>query len=174
MKTSSFIFIIVSFYIIYASHDTSWHTIDFVNLIFHEGGHVIMRMFGEWIYIAGGSCMQIAIPLLVALHFLKNDEQLGMSLAFMWMGQSIINVGIYAYDGADMFLPLIGGDDVIHDWNFLLESVNMLSYAHAVGNIIKGLGYLVVYTAFLYGIFLCIYRKNNTHKERGFTLYKDQ
>jgi hypothetical protein len=45
---------------------------DFVNLAFHEGGHIIFGVLGvRFIMVAGGTLMQLLLPGAAMLHFLK-------------------------------------------------------------------------------------------------------
>jgi len=40
-----------------------------INLVFHEAGHVIFRIFGNFMMILGGSLAQLLMPLIVMLAF---------------------------------------------------------------------------------------------------------
>ncbi len=45
-----------------------------VNLVFHEAGHVIFGLFGEFMGIAGGSLNQVLIPLAATIAFLGTRQ----------------------------------------------------------------------------------------------------
>ena len=62
----------------------------------------------------------------------------------MWVGQNIINVSVYAGDAVAMQLPLLGGDSVIHDWNYLLGTLHVLKWAPEVAGILFALGILAI------------------------------
>lgn len=53
---------------------------------------------------------------------------------------SLINVSIYAGDAILMQLPLLGGEAVNHDWNYLLGSMNALTATPVVEKLLFGLG----------------------------------
>lgn len=115
---------------------TSWHFIDYANLIFHEAGHAIFMLGGQFISIAMGSGLQILLPLTIAFYFYATEQKLSAAICLMWTGFNFINVSIYAADAILMNLPLLGGDSVIHDWNYLLTTLNILSATPLVANLL--------------------------------------
>jgi hypothetical protein len=123
---------------------TEWHFIDNVNLIFHEAGHVIFFFFGEFIQVFMGSGFQVLLPLFISLYFFYNRQFLSGALVLAWVGQSIVNVSVYAGDAMLMNLPLLGGDGVIHDWNYLLTTLGQLSHTSAIASVIYGIGMIVI------------------------------
>jgi hypothetical protein len=61
-----------------------------------------------------------------------------------WVGESILNVSVYAGDSLALQLPLLGGQDSIHDWNYLLSSLNLLPATAKIAGAIRLLGTLVI------------------------------
>src|SRR5271154_4709796 len=43
--------------------------IDLVFIPIHEGGHLLFRFFGEFLNIAGGTLLQLAVPMMLASYF---------------------------------------------------------------------------------------------------------
>lgn len=121
-----------------------WHFIDGANLIFHEAGHAIFMFFGQFIHIAMGSGFQILLPLSIALYFFYTDQRLSGAICLMWVGQNLINVSVYAGDAIVMRLPLLGGDGVIHDWNWILTDLHLLRYTYVIAHTLYGLGVSVL------------------------------
>ena len=115
-----------AYFLHYAFTPTEWHAIDIVNLIFHEAGHTIFSFFGEFIHIAMGSGFQVLLPLSIAGYFFYTRQRYAGAITLMWVGQNLINVSVYAGDAISMNLPLLGGDSVIHDWNWLLSTLGIL------------------------------------------------
>ena len=145
--------IIVSLYFFYyASTSTEWHFIDSINLIFHEAGHTLTFFFGQFISIAGGSLFQILIPIVCCLYFYKEEQYYSGSLLLFWVGQNFINVSVYAGDAIQMQSPLLGGDGVIHDWNYLLSSMNILKFTPYVADIFYFCGVVVLVLALYFSI----------------------
>jgi len=102
--------------------------LDNVNLVFHEAGHVIFALGGEFIGILGGSLMQVLIPVVCGVALLQRRDPFGVALCGLWTGQSMVNVAIYVGDARQLALPLLGGEHVIHDWNYLLGKLGLLEW----------------------------------------------
>lgn len=124
----------------YASTSAQWHFIDNVNLIFHEAGHVLFILFGEFLHVAMGSGLQVLLPLAIAVYFWVQRQTTSAAICLMWTGMSLINVSVYAGDAILMQLPLLGGESVMHDWNYLLSSLNLLSITPTIAAVVYGLG----------------------------------
>ena len=115
--------------------------LDGANLIFHEAGHVFFSPFGDFMQYLGGSLMQVLIPVICAVYFWLHQQRSGSAVTLFWTGESITNVAIYVADARRMELPLIGGD---HDWNYLLDRLNLLNQADALGRFVFVLGVLAI------------------------------
>lgn len=150
----------------YAWSYSAWHFIDNVNLIFHEAGHALFMFFGEYIHVAMGSGFQIILPLGIALYFFYHGQRISGSLCLLWVGQNLLNVSIYAADAQMMNLQLLGGDGVIHDWNYLLETTGILRYTHSIALILYTMGILMLSM----GTVLSIYYSLNSHIEEKSSL----
>ena len=140
--------VIASLYFFWCAYDPyQWHLIDGVNLVIHEAGHIIFRFFGEFLMIAGGSLFQVIMPALFVAYFCYRRHFFSGSLVLFWVGESILNVSVYAGDAVALQLPLLGGQDSIHDWNYLLTSLNLLSSTVLIGGVIRLVGTLVIVSA---------------------------
>lgn len=135
------------YFLAYAANPSDWHFLDGVSLIIHEAGHFVFAPFGQTLEIAGGSLLQTLIPLLFAGYFLRRQEFFSASLLLFWVGQNLLNVSVYAGDAVTMQLPLLGGDNVIHDWNWLMVRFGLLPKTAMVAATIRTLGTLVILAA---------------------------
>ena len=121
-----------------------WNLLDGVNLIIHEAGHTIFMFFGEFIHVLGGSFFQVFIPAVFVFYFMYfKKEYFSGSLLLFWLGQSILNVSVYVRDSIRQELPLLGGDSSIHDWNYILSSLNILQYTDKLSGFTYNIGRLV-------------------------------
>lgn len=120
-------------------------------LIFHEAGHVVFMLFGEWMTIAGGTLGQLLMPaILGAALLLKNRDPFGAAIGLWLLGVSLLDVAPYVYDALVPQLTLLGGhtgEDGPHDWIHLLGSMGLLQKAQLLGNLVHKLGALVVLLA---------------------------
>ena len=131
-----------------------WHFIDGVDLIFHEAGHTIFAVFDmDFLAVAGGTIMQLLMPLVVTLNFIRTQQRLSAVFSLMWVGQNMANVSVYAGDAQHMALPLLGGDGVIHDWNYMLSALSVLKYTNTIATFIYMLAVLCVLSALGYALY---------------------
>lgn len=121
-----------------------WHFIDGVNLLIHEAGHVVFMPCGEFMAIAGGSLFQLIVPAAFALYFYRHGQRFSAALVLCWVGQSLLNVSVYAGDALKLELPLLGGEDSIHDWNYLLDRMGLLASAGGIGGLLRFGGTLLI------------------------------
>jgi len=123
-----------------ASRHNPWSFIDWINLAFHEAGHLFLLPFGETLHFLGGTIFQLLIPLGLAVHFLFKASPFSASACFWWFGQNFLGIAYYMADARELRLPLVGGGE--NDWNHLFyewgllgeDSVrNLSAVTHAVG-----------------------------------------
>jgi hypothetical protein len=105
---------------------STWIFLDFVNLAFHEAGHLVFSFLGSTMHYLGGTLGQLLVPGLLADHFLFRQQQpLGAAFCLWWLGQNFINISVYMADARELALPLVGGGD--HDWNELFFRFGLLA-----------------------------------------------
>lgn len=135
-----------------AAHPESWRLIDGVNLVIHEAGHIVFSPFGEFLTVAGGSLFQVIVPLVFAGYFYFNRKPYSCALVLFWAGESLLNVSVYAADSIATQLPLLGGDNSIHDWNFMLDRLGLLGQTASIALAIRALGTLFIIAAALWAV----------------------
>jgi hypothetical protein len=121
-----------------------WRLLDGVNLLVHEAGHPLFGVFGEFISIAGGSLIQVIIPIVFVIYFFREGQRFSAALTLNWVGHNLINVSIYAGDAVAMQLPLVGNGDRIHDWNYLLTELQLLGAAGSISLALQAAGSLTI------------------------------
>lgn len=114
--------------------------IDYLNLLIHEGGHGIFKIFGKFIHALGGTLMQIIIPSMFIVFYFIKKQRLGAQIFLVWLGQNLFNISVYAADARAHKLPLLGGNKVYHDWTYLLNTVGLIEYDKLIGNVFVFLG----------------------------------
>jgi hypothetical protein len=129
-----------------------WHLIDGVNLLIHEAGHVIFMPLGEFLMIAGGSLLQVIIPAAFVVYFFRHEKPYSAALLLFWVGESLLNVSVYAGDSLAMRLPLLGGQDSVHDWNYLLSRMGWLAATPKVAGLIRLAGTLVIVAGIIWAM----------------------
>lgn len=91
-----------------------------------------------------GSGFQILLPLSIACYFFVTRQHFSGAVCLMWVGQNLLNVSVYAGDAIAMQLPLLGGDGVMHDWNYLLTTLGMLKFTPEVASVLFLLGIITI------------------------------
>ncbi len=135
--------------------------LDLVDLPIHETGHLIFRPFGEFMMIAGGSLFQVIVPAIFVAYFWWYEKPYSAAIVLFWVGQSIINVYIYAADAVFMQLVLTSGltgsEGSFHDWNYMLTRLGLLESTKIVAGIIRGLGTLTIVGAAVLSVYHACY-----------------
>ncbi|MGD9643666.1 MAG: hypothetical protein AB7V08_13115 [Elusimicrobiales bacterium] len=134
------------FYLQWLKKENYFSFLDYINLAFHEAGHVFLGFFGQFIMTLGGTLFQLLIPAACLVHFLRQGANLGWQLCLFWIGQSLLNVSIYAADAIKQELPLVGGGT--HDWTYLLTEVGLIAHPEGVGRAIFLLGSAIIFYSF--------------------------
>ena len=130
-----------------------YHFIDGVNVLFHEAGHPIFGLFGnEFLMVMGGTLGQLIMPLIVVFYFFFTGQRYSSAIAGLWFSENFFPISVYAKDAVAMELPLVGNGDRIHDWNYMLDRLNLLSQDQRIGNIIHDTGLIFAAIFFLVGI----------------------
>lgn len=131
--------------------------LDNVDLAIHETGHLIFRLFGEFMMIAGGSLFQVIMPTLFVCYFVWQKSYYSAAIVGLWVGQSILNVWVYASDAVVMQLVLTSGftgtEGSFHDWNYLLTETGLLSSTKTVAKILRFSGTLTVIVSAAFSIY---------------------
>ncbi len=117
--------------------------LDAADLVIHEAGHVFFAPFGPFLRMAGGTLLQILLPLMLVGHFLWNDYRFGAQVMLFWLGQNLVNISVYAADARARQLPLLGGDRAAHDWSYMLGRLGGLEYDALVGGVFFALAIVV-------------------------------
>lgn len=131
--------------------------LDMVDLPIHETGHLIFRLFGEFMMIAGGSLFQVIVPAIFVGYFWWSEKYYSAAIVLFWVGQSIINVYIYAADAVVMQLVLTSGltgsEGSFHDWNYMLTRLGLIGSTKVVAGLIRVAGALTIISAAVLSIY---------------------
>jgi len=137
---------VLTIYFLWIAYDPiAGSFIDMVDLPIHETGHFVFAPFGEFMGFAGGSIFQILMPAAFVGYFIWKQSYFSAAIVMFWVGQSILNVFVYAQDAVTMLLPLVGGG--IHDWNWMLERLGWLGYTKSIAGMIRLIGTFTIFIA---------------------------
>ncbi len=129
---ASWVFLFVLSAVNLARLESFFSPLDWVNLAFHEGGHIIFGISGlRFVMVLGGTMMQLLLPAAAVFQFLKDGRPLSADIALVWLGENFLNIGTYAADARAQKLELVAGG--VHDWTYLLETTGLLIHDEAIG-----------------------------------------
>jgi hypothetical protein len=139
----------LSFYLLlignalFGGHLFQWFDLVFIPI--HEGGHLLFRFFGEWIAVAGGTFLQLFVPVALATFFAFQRQVLGTTFCTFFFFEQFLPIAIYMADARAQELPLLtvgDSDDVIHDWFYLFSHAGVLDHDIQIAGVFRTLGWI--------------------------------
>jgi hypothetical protein len=119
--------------------------IDLVFVPVHEGGHLLFRFFGEFLMVAGGTLLQLSAPLMLATVFLFQRQVMGTAFCVFFFFEQFLPISAYMADSRAQALPLLtvgDADVVIHDWNYMLGKLGILSHDTQIAHAVRVIGWI--------------------------------
>ncbi|MEW6509784.1 MAG: hypothetical protein AB1428_02365 [Bacteroidota bacterium] len=136
--------------------------LDTINLFIHEAGHLFFKLFGQWLYLLGGSLVQVLIPLaLLIVVWRQNLDQIWYP--GFWLGENLVNVSVYIKDAPYRKLRLLARG-LIHDWNWLLNGDQETS--EILGATVYWMGILICAAAIGAGAWFAVKKMREERDER--------
>jgi hypothetical protein len=83
------------------------------------------------------------------LYLLRQREPVSASVVAAWVGASLANVALYIADARAQDLALLGGENVIHDWWYLLTEWGLLDHDLTIAGWVRLAGALFFVLAVL-------------------------
>lgn len=121
------------------------------DLVFHEAGHMIFAPFGQFMSVLGGSLLQVLVPVVAAIAFVRQSQPFSAAVAAWWAGQNLVDLGPYIADARALRLVLLGGRTGAevegHDWEYILTALGMTHWDRTIGLAAHYCGVLVMVAA---------------------------
>lgn len=160
---------VMTIYFLWIAYDPMQGSfLDLIDLPIHETGHLLFRPLGEFMSIAGGSIFQVLLPCVFVGYFIWRSQFYSAAIVLFWVGQSILNVWIYASDAVVMQLVLTSGftgsEGSFHDWNYLLTETGLIGSTKLVAGIIRAVGTIVIVAATAWSVY-CSFFETDTSSE---------
>lgn len=118
------------------------------DLVFHEAGHLLFAVFGQFMAVLGGSLTQVLIPVIVAVAFARQEQPFGAAIGAWWAGQNLVDLAPYIADARALQLVLLGGRTGAevegHDWEFLLTQLGVMHLDQAIGRWTHAVGIAIM------------------------------
>jgi hypothetical protein len=117
---------------------------DVVFVPIHEGGHLLFRFFGEFLAIAGGTILQLAVPAMLAIFFIFQRQIPGATFCLFFFFEQFLPIATYMADARAQELRLLtvgDSDNVIHDWAYLFGRLGVLDHDTQIAHFVRILGW---------------------------------
>jgi hypothetical protein len=135
--------------------DSDWGLFGGITFGVHELGHLVFMLTGnEFLTVAGGSLLQLLVPLGAVWLMRERGDVLGVAVAVMWLAASLGNLSWYIGDARELVLPLVsmGGEGDDHDWSYLLRTVDLLEQDTRIARWVRGAGWVALGGALWWGL----------------------
>ena len=151
-KSKTIIAVVLTVYFFWCAYDPeNARFMHLINLPIHEAGHVLFRIFGEFMGISCGSLLQILVPIVFFAYFVFHKKPFSAAIVLFWVGNNFLDVYVYANDAQVMQLPLLSGltgaEGGFHDWNYLLGETGWLDKTYLIAKILRFIGTVITFAA---------------------------
>ncbi len=137
------------FYALFLLHaladDDGFLLLDHVNLIVHEGGHLLFSWLGATPALYGGTLLQFFVPLALTVYFWRERKLAGVAFTLFWVFENCLYTSVYLGDARAQILPLVTvGDPEFggHDWFRILSRWGLLRYDKTLAGLVRAAGWL--------------------------------
>ena len=122
-----------------------------IDLVFHEAGHILFGFFPRFFVVLGGSATQVLVPLVCFVAFWRQRDRFAAAVMAWWAGQNLVDLAPYINDARALQLVLLGGRTGAevegHDWEYLLQTLGLMTQDHALARLAHLGGLLVMAAA---------------------------
>ena len=118
--------------------------IDHVNLVIHEGGHLLFGWLGQTLSLWGGTLLELIVPFALAVYFTFSRHTTGAAFSSFFFFENFLYIGTYMADARSQGLPLVTVGDPEeggHDWFNIFSSLGLLPYDRTIGGMTRLAGW---------------------------------
>ena len=148
--------------------DIGGHVLWLLITPWHEAGHVIFRLFGQFMHILGGTLMQHLFPIVLGYALLvRGRNPFGASLCLWLLGYSVIYTAWYMHDAGDPQGMMLNGQSSAesdgHDFINIFGYMGgwWLSNATKIGVFVWRIGQGVMLAGLAWGAYMLWLQKSN-------------
>jgi hypothetical protein len=119
--------------------------LDLVFVPIHEGGHLLFGYFGHALMIAGGTILQLSVPLALATFFCFQRQIAGTAFCLFCFFEQFLPTATYMADARAQELPLITVGDpefVEHDWYAMFSAIGALEHDTQIASVVRAIGWI--------------------------------
>jgi hypothetical protein len=92
--------------------------------------------------------MQVLVPVIAAIAFIRQEDRFSAAVCGWWAGQNLIDLAPYIADARALQLVLLGGHTGAevegHDWEFILTQLRLTHLDRQIGTAAYAFGLLLM------------------------------
>ena len=118
--------------------------VDLVFVPIHEGGHLLFSCCGRTMMIAGGTVLQLFVPLALAASFAFRRQIPGTAFCLFCFFEQFLPIATYMADARARELPLLTVGDaeyVEHDWAVMFGGMGVLQHDTQIAAAVHTVGW---------------------------------
>ena len=119
--------------------------LDLVFVPVHEGGHLLFGYLGHALMIAGGTILQLLVPLALGIFFCFQRQIAGTAFCLFCFFEQFLPTASYMADARAQELPLITVGDpefVEHDWFTMFSGIGVLNHDTQIASVVRMVGWI--------------------------------
>ncbi len=119
--------------------------IDLVFVPIHEGGHLLFGYLGHALMVAGGTLLQLLVPLALGIYFCFQRQIAGTAFCMFCFFEQFLPIATYMADARAQELPLItvGNPEFVeHDWFAIFSSPGVLEPDTQIASAVRVVGWI--------------------------------
>jgi hypothetical protein len=119
--------------------------LDLVFVPIHEGGHLLFGYLGHGPGVAGGTGLQLFVPVALAAYFCLQRQIAGAAFCLFCFFEQFLPTATYMADARAQELPLLTVGDpefVEHDWYAMFSAMGVLHYDTQIASIVRVVGWV--------------------------------
>lgn len=119
--------------------------IDWVSIALHRTGHVIWETAaGDYTPFLGGILFQLLVPLAVIETCRRKTTPFYVAIACGWLSANVLWLSTYAEGAAQEIFPPGLKNELVHDWQYMLEILRRLDLADETSLLLYGIGMITM------------------------------
>ncbi len=153
----------------------AWTPFAPLDLVAHEVGHPLFSFFGEWMHYAGGTILQLLVPIIAMFILLRQGEYFALPFCGAWFAVNLYETARYIADTRSQLLPLVTlgtGDEPAEvkftDWEYLLDRIPGLSieYDTNVALAVRIAAFIIMWSSVGFGAWMLwvMYKEKSSGK----------
>lgn len=126
-----------------------------INFGVHEVSHLLTIFLPPLFTALAGSLGEISFTFLLLFVAIRAKSYFAAIFTSLWVMLGFISVGRYVADARAQQMQLMGpGENLQHDWNYILSQLGLLEHDILIGGILRWIGISIGVCALSFGLYI--------------------